>query len=228
MTYSLCARCPRTGEMGVAVMTHMLGAGKLVSHATAHVGAAASQAFMNPYLAVDGLDALAEGASAQAALDRLVSKDPGRDGRQFGLVDGSGGSAAWTGTAPEDWKGHRTGDGYAAQGNRLAGPEVLDAAVEAFHRRPDAALVDRLVAALDAGERAGGDWKGHRSATVLVVQDEAYPLWDLRVDHAEDPLADLHALYQAVTEHLLEEVQRLPTRENPMGAFDFERSEESV
>jgi uncharacterized Ntn-hydrolase superfamily protein len=156
MTYSLTAVCPRTGQVGVAAMTAMVGVGKLVSHAMAGVGAAASQAFMNPYLAIDGLWLLDDGVPAAQALDRLIAEDPGRAGRQFGIVDVSGGSAAWTGDQPEDWKGHHTGEGWACQGNRLAGPEVLDSAIEAFLDERDRPLVERLIHALDAGEDAAG------------------------------------------------------------------------
>lgn len=228
MTYSLCARCPRTGQLGVAVMTHMLGAGKLVSHASAHVGAAASQAFMNPYLAIDGLAMLADGVTAERALDQLTQADPGRVGRQFGIVDRAGGSAAFTGDLPDDWKGHRTGEGWSCQGNRLAGPDVIDAAVNSFWARSDQDLVQRLLGALDAGEDAGGDRQGHRSATVLVMQDEDYPLWDLRVDHADKPLEDLHALHETVEAHLMDEVRKLPTRDDPLGGFDYQHSEDLV
>lgn len=228
MTYSLCARCPRSGQLGVAAMTHMLGVGKIVAHAGARVGAAASQAFMNPYLAIDGLARLAAGESAEPVVNDLVEADPGRSGRQFGLVDARGGAAAFTGEQPEDWKGHRTGEGWACQGNRLAGPQVVDAAVDAFLDRPDDALVDRLVAALDAGESAGGDTLGHRSATVAVVDTEAYPLWDIRIDHADRPLEELHRMYEAFAEHLIDEIRILPTRDDPIGGMDFTRPDDSV
>jgi uncharacterized Ntn-hydrolase superfamily protein len=132
VTFSLVAVDRRTGQVGVGAMTAMLGVGKLVSHARAGVGAAASQAYMNPYLALDGLDLIEAGIPADEALAQLIHADPGAAGRQFGLVDLQGRSASHTGTAPEDWKGHRTGEGYACQGNRLAGPEVVDAAVAAF------------------------------------------------------------------------------------------------
>lgn len=224
MTYSLAAHCPRTGQVGVAAMTAMVGVGKLVTHATPGVGAAASQAFMNPYLAIDGLRRLAEGDSATAALDDLVAADPGASGRQFGLVDTHGGAAAWTGDKPEDWKGHRTGSagggGWACQGNRLAGPEVLDAAVEAFLADTERDLVHRLIAAIDAGEAAGGDTKGHNSATVYVMDTEEYPLWDLRADAEDDPLAHLHRMLDVFEDRLADQIAKMPTRADPLGGFD--------
>ena len=228
MTYSLVAVCRRTGQVGVGAMTAMMGVGKLVSHARPRVGAAASQAFMNPYLAIDGLRLLEDGMDPREACAKLVGEDPGREGRQLGIVGLDGRSAAWTGSEPEDWKGHRTGDGWACQGNRLAGPQVVDVAVEAFLAREDDDLADRLLAGLDAAEDAGGDTKGHRSATIYVVDTEEYPLLDLRVDHADDPLRQLHHLYDNYKRDLLEEMRKLPTRANPLGEFDFAVADDAV
>ena len=223
MTFSLVARCPHTGQIGVGAMTAMLGIGKLVAHAKAQVGAAATQAYVNPYLAFDGLDRLERGAAAPDVLTELVAADPGREGRQFGLVDAQGRAAAHTGSLPEDYKGDRTGDGWACQGNRLAGPEVLDAAVEAFHADPNAPMVERLLAALDAGEDEGGDLKGHKSATITVVERELYPLWDLRVDESDAPLREIHALHEEFEAQLVPQIQMMPTREDPLGDFDYEQ-----
>jgi uncharacterized Ntn-hydrolase superfamily protein len=228
MTYSLVAVCPRTGQVGVAAMTAMVGVGKLVSWAESGVGAAASQAFMNPYLAIDGLRLLRDGVSAEDALRRLIDADPGKDGRQFGLVDSRGRSASWTGSKPEQWAGHRTGDGWACQGNRLVGPEVLDEAIAAFLAWEDRDLVDRLIHALDAGEDAGGDHKGHHSAGVTVLHTEQYPLWDLRVDHSDDPLRALHELHDVFADRLIDQIRKMPTRDNPMGEFDFDMEDGTV
>jgi uncharacterized Ntn-hydrolase superfamily protein len=223
VTFSLVARCERTGQLGVGAMTYMLGVGKLVTHAEANVGAAASQAMVNPYLGIDGLDLLREGVAADVALERLIREDPGRDGRQFGLVDANGVAAAHTGSLPDDWKGHRTGDGFVCLGNRLAGPQVVDAAVEAFLDREQEDLVVRLMAALEAGEGAGGDTKGHRSAGIVVVEEEVYPIWDLRIDHDDDPLEQLKEEYDVLGRELLPNIRQMPTRTNPLGGFSYER-----
>jgi uncharacterized Ntn-hydrolase superfamily protein len=228
MTFSLVAADPTTGHLGVAAMTGMPGVGKLVAHARAQRGAAASQAMMNPYLAFDSLDLLADGCAAEEALRQVIDADPGREGRQFGVVDADGGSASFTGSLPEDWKGHRTGPYYACQGNRLAGPEVVDAAVEAFLGSAGRPLAERFLAALDAGEEAGGDTMGHRSATLVVMGTELYPLWDLRIDEADDPLRELHARHETFAEELLPEILMLPTRDDPLGGFDDEGSEGTV
>jgi uncharacterized Ntn-hydrolase superfamily protein len=228
MTFSICAVDRDNGQVGTAAMTAMLGVGKLVAHARARGGAAASQAIMNPYLAIDGLRLMAEGTPADLALEQLIAADPGREGRQVGFVDLQGRSASHTGSAPEDWKGHRTGEGYACQGNRLAGPQVIDAVAEAFESSSGRPLVDRLLASLSAGEKAGGDTKGHHSATLVVMQDEAYPLWDLRIDDADDPLTEIHDLRDRFEDRLMWQIAKLPTRANPRGDFDIESHEGEV
>jgi uncharacterized Ntn-hydrolase superfamily protein len=228
VTFSLVAADQDTGHVGVAAMTGMPGVGKLVAHARSRIGAAASQAMMNPYLAFDGLQLLSEGVPADEAVEKVIADDPGREGRQLGLVDFQGRSGAYTGSLPEDWKGHRTGPFYACQGNRLAGPEVLDRAIEAFLESEDEPLVERLIAALDAGEGAGGDTLGHRSATVVVMGTELYPIWDIRIDDADDPLRELHDRHDTFAEELVPEILLLPTRENPLGGFDYEGSAGTV
>lgn len=228
MTFSIVAHDPATGHVGVAAMTAMPGVGKLVAHARAGIGAAASQAMMNPYLAFDGLQLLSEGRPADEALARVVEADPGREGRQLGLVDAHGRAASHTGTLPEDWKGHRTGPHYACQGNRLAGPEVVDAAVDAYLQSEGQPLAERLLAALDAGEEAGGDTLGHRSATLAVMGTELYPLWDLRIDDADDPLAALHERHDVFARDLVPQILLLPTRADPLGGFDYEGTEGNV
>jgi uncharacterized Ntn-hydrolase superfamily protein len=228
MTFSLVASCPRTGQVGVAAMTAMPGVGKLVAHATAQVGAAASQAMVNPYLAFDGLQLLSEGRRPAEVVHELIDADPGREGRQLGLVDARGRSASYTGSLPEDWKGHRTGPSYACQGNRLTGAAVVDAAVAAFVAEPDQPLVRRLIDALDAGEDQGGDRKGHRSATVTVMDREMYPLWDLRIDDADGPLTELKAQQARLEETLLPSIRMMPTRDDPLGGFDYEGSADTV
>ncbi|GGI08076.1 DUF1028 domain-containing protein [Egicoccus halophilus] len=228
MTFSLVVTDPTTGHVGVAAMTAMPGVGKLVAHARARSGAAASQAMMNPYLAFDGLALVGQGIPADQALDYLVAQDPGREGRQFGLVDFQGRSASHTGSLPEDFKGHRTGPHYACQGNRLAGPEVLDAAVEAYSAHDGEELIDRLLAALAAGEEQGGDTKGHRSATVVIMGTELYPLWDLRIDDTDDPLTLLRQQKETFAEELIPEVEMLPTRIDPLGGFDYQGSAGAV
>jgi uncharacterized Ntn-hydrolase superfamily protein len=217
MTFSLAARCARTGQLGVGALTAMMGVGKLVTYAQAGVGAVASQATMNPYLGIDGLRAMADGASAEAALRRLIENDPGRDVRQTGFVDSSGRTAAWTGEKTYDWSGHISAENVVAQGNRLVGRETLEAALESFESYPHLDLAERLLLALEAGEATGADTKGTLSGTVYVVDAEEYPLWDLRIDHADDPAVALRELFTESRDNLVPQVMNMPTRKDPMG-----------
>lgn len=228
MTFSLVARCARTGQVGVGAVTAMLGVGKLVCHARAGVGAVATQAVMNPYYGYDGLRLLSGGKGAQETLDSLVSKDPGRDLRQCGIVDLAGGSAAWTGPRTPEWSGHLTGKGYSAQGNRLVGRETLEAVVEAFRRAEGMDLVERLLEALEAGEATGADKQGALSSSITVMDTEEYPLWDLRVDQAGDPVAELRRLYEEFEQNLLPTILSLPTREDLLGKSPPEEGEDAV
>ncbi|MFG1777037.1 DUF1028 domain-containing protein [Micromonospora sp. NPDC049048] len=217
MTFSIAARCPRTGQLGVGALTATPGVGKLVAHVRPDVGAVATQATHNPFLAYDGLPMLAEGRSPQDVVTELLARDPGREVRQVGMVDGQGRSYAFTGSRTLDWAGHRTGPGYAVQGNRLEGPETLAEVIRAFEDSRDLDLVERLVRAIEAGEAAGGDRDGARSATVTVIGDQPYPLWDLRADDAADPARELRRLYGVFGEQLVPVIRRLPTRDDPMG-----------
>jgi uncharacterized Ntn-hydrolase superfamily protein len=225
MTFSLVARCARTGQVGVGAITAMVGVGKLVSHAEASVGAVATQAMINPYLGFDGLRHMGSGRSAEEALATVIDADPGRDLRQCGMVDAEGGSAAWTGSETPGWSGHRTGSDYAAQGNRLVGPETIEAVVERFQATSDLDLAERLLLALEAGEATGADTKGALSGVVYVMDREEYPLWDVRVDHADDPAAELRRLWEEYREQLLPQVRKLSTRDDQLGAMTREEME---
>lgn len=217
MTFSIVARCPRTGQVGVGALTAMVGVGKLVSHAWAGVGAVGSQATMNPYYGFDGLRLMADGVPAPEALRRVVEADPARSLRQCGMVDAEGGADAWTGEGTEDWSGHLVGDGWAVQGNRLVGPETLEATAGEFLAHPERELAERLLLALEAGEATGADRKGEQSGVIYVMDTEEYPLWDVRIDHADDPAAALRALVDEFASQLIPQVRGLPTREDPVG-----------
>jgi len=220
MTFSIVARCPRSGQFGIAAATGVPAVGKLLTHAAAGIGAVATQARLNPYLGIDGLALLREGLPAAAVLERLRQGDPGREQRQVGLVDAAGRAAAWTGEDCLDWAGHRLGAGYAVQGNRLAGPEVLDLAAETFEHLAERPLSERLIAALACGDEAGGDSKGERSATLYLVDSEEYPLWDIRVDDHTRPIAELKRLYGVFEREVIPHIRRMPTRAEPGGSED--------
>jgi uncharacterized Ntn-hydrolase superfamily protein len=206
MTFSIVARDPATGDLGIAVASKFLAVGAVVPHARAGVGAVATQALANVRYGADGLALLAAGKSATDVLAELTSNDEGRDHRQAGIVDAAGGSATYTGSGCITWAGGRTADGVAAQGNLLAGPSVVDALIETF-LASTAAFPERLLAALKAADDQGGDRRGRESAALLVVREGGgygggSDRWiDLRVDDHPNPmrevarLLDLNHLY---------------------------------
>lgn len=206
MTFSLVARSADGSQWGVAVASKFLAVGAAVPAAQVGVGALATQAMANLTYRPEGLRLLAEGRSAQEVLDALVGGDEHRETRQAGIVDREGRAATFTGAQCHDWAGGRTGNGWAAQGNILTGPEVVDTLADAFEGTAGPLAV-RLSQALLAADRAGGDRRGRQSAALLVVTEGGGygggddVLVDLRVDDAEDPvpelvrLLDLHTLY---------------------------------
>lgn len=217
MTFSLVARCPRTGQFGIAAVTAVPAVGKLLTHAAASVGAVATQARVNPYLGIDGLNLLRQGLSAEAVREALLTTDPAIRFRQFAVIDREGRTAAYTGDACLDWRGSLQRDGLSVQGNRLAGPQVLTRAADRFEALARDALADRLLEALAEGVAAGGDAKGEVSATIYVMDTEDYPLWDIRVDHHPEPIVELRRLQEVFREKVVPEIHDMPTRENPAG-----------
>lgn len=221
-TFSIAGRCPRTGQLGVAVSTADVGAGRLVTWARAGVGAVAMQSWPNLYAAADVLDRLEAGMDAQAALDAVLAGDPARDQRQVGVVDAAGGCAAWSGAECTDWYGHMTGDGFSAQGNMLVGEETVSELARVFAASEGETLAERLLRALEAGQAAGGDRRGRQCSALYVVAREAFPLWDLRVDEHPEPVAELRRVYEIASYQLLPFIEGLPTRENPAGSLSDE------
>lgn len=220
MTLSIVARCPRSGQFGIAATTALPAVGKLLSHARAHCGAIATQARVNPYLGIDGLRLLSQRLCAADVLAALCRADPRIESRQLGIVDAAGRACAFTGSENLPWAGSRQGAGYTVQGNRLPGRHVIDTAADYFEQHSDLTLAERLLRALGAGEDAGGDREGEESAVLYVVDGEEYPLWDIRVDSHRDPLTELERLYPIFLERLLPDIERMPTRRHPEGRPD--------
>ncbi|MCV0398096.1 MAG: DUF1028 domain-containing protein [Rhizobiaceae bacterium] len=217
MTFSIIARCPRTGQFGAAATTALPAVGKFVTHAFPDAGAVATQAWLNPYLGIDGLALLREGLDASQVVERLKQEDPRIDLRQFAVIDRAGRTACWTGTNCSGWAGSLDGDSYSLQGNRLYGRHVLEAAARVFEMSPEHALVDRLIDALAAGVAEGGDKKGESSAAIYVVEDEEYPMWDVRVDEHDDPVEELRRLKGIFAKKLEPHIRNMPRREEPAG-----------
>jgi uncharacterized Ntn-hydrolase superfamily protein len=227
MTFSIVARSADGSQWGVAVASKFLAVGAAVPAARFGVGAIATQSFANLAYRPDGLELLSQGLSASDVVKRLTEADDLRDQRQVGIVDRDGNAATFTGQACNDWAGGRTGDGYAAQGNILTGPEVVDALADAFEGNAGP-LAHRLYQALLAADRAGGDRRGRQSAALYVVSENggygggSDVLVDVRIDDHADPvpelgrLLDLYDLYFGkpdpdtllpLTGELLDEVQ---------------------
>ena len=193
MTFSVVGFDPRSGDLGIAVASKFLAVGAVVPWARAGVGAVATQSWANTDFGPDGLSLMSQGMTAAQALDAVVEGDDGRDDRQAGFVDARGGAATFTGSRCLHWAGGVTGEGFAAQGNILAKEEVVAEMARAFVSAAGD-LCDRLLAALLAGEAAGGDRRGRQSAALLVVRENGgYEgrndrYIDIRVDdHPEAP-----------------------------------------
>ena len=201
MTFSIVARDPATGDLGIAVASKFLAVGSVVSHARAGVGGVATQALANYVYGPDALELMSGGLSASEALARLTAADEGRDHRQAGIVDVAGGSATFTGGGCLDWAGGQTAPGIAAQGNILTGPDVVDALIDTFVGS-SMPFPERLVRALKAAEDAGGDRRGRQSAALLVVREGGgyggnNDRWiDLRVDDHLEPINELGHLLE--------------------------------
>ncbi|TFU15757.1 DUF1028 domain-containing protein [Thermus tengchongensis] len=199
-TFSLVARDPETGDLGVAVASKFLAVGAVVPFARAGVGAIATQSYANPRFGPQGLALLEQGASPEGVLEAFRRTDPGLERRQFGLVSAKGEALTFTGAECHPWAGGLSGEGYAAQGNLLSGPEVVEAMVETFLREEGTPFPERLLLALKAGEAAGGDKRGKQSAALLVVgEGKGYGgLWDryidLRADDHPEPVDELFRL----------------------------------
>lgn len=201
MTFSIVARSADGTSWGVAVASKFLAAGAVVPAARAGVGAIATQSFVNLRYLPDGLALLADGVPATEALARLTAADELREQRQAGLVDRDGRAAAFTGEECIPWAGSASGPDHTAQGNCLAGPEVVERMSAAFVASGDSTpLARRLVAALAAGDDAGGDRRGRQSAALLVVTEGggygggSDVLVDLRVDDHGAPVGELERL----------------------------------
>ena len=210
-TFSIVGFDPETEALGVAVQSKFLAVGAIVPWARAGVGAVATQALANYNYGPRGLDLMERGKTAQNTLEALISTDDEREQRQAGVVDAEGRAATFTGGECFEWAGGMTGESYAAQGNILVGRETVAVMARTFEDT-DGDLASRLLAALDAGQEAGGDSRGRQSAALLVVREgggyggDNDRVLDLRVDDHPEPirelirLRDLHTLYFGETE----------------------------
>ena len=200
-TYSIVARDAATGEMGVAVQSHWFSVGSIVTWAEAGVGAIATQSFVEPAYGPRGLELMRRGVGAPDALKQLVADDAQRHGRQVAMIDATGRASAYTGKSAISAAGHHVGEGFSVQANMMANDRIWPAMAAAFEQTKGD-LAERMLAALDAAEKAGGDIRGRQSAAILIVKAKgsgrpwvgADRVFDLRVDDHASPIDELRRL----------------------------------
>jgi uncharacterized Ntn-hydrolase superfamily protein len=219
MTWSILARDAQ-GHFGVAIASRFFAVGALCVHTQRGVGALATQALMNPLYGPAGLSLLSAGASAMEVVQTLTAADAGREHRQLHVLPARGAAAAHTGSSCIDWCGHSPFDDFSVAGNMLAGPQVLAATAQAYLASAGQPLAQRLIAAMTAGEAAGGDKRGKQAAALRIHADEDHPQLDLRVDDHAEPLIELQRLYQKSLERYLPFTACLAGRHDPVGLTD--------
>ena len=230
MTFSIVAWDKTTGMTGVAVATKHLAVGALVPHAKAEVGAIATQAQTNPLLGIKGLNLLEQhnlannnlAITPEEVITTLLEEDSQRHHRQLHLVDCQGRTCAWTGSQCVDWAGHFTFDNFSVAGNMLVGEQTLTAMADAYQAKESMEFCERLLQALEAGEAAGGDKRGRQSAAIYVVDRDDYPHLDLRIDHHDDPIAQLRYIFEESGKEYYQSFRKsMPTKAVLINVRDF-------
>jgi uncharacterized Ntn-hydrolase superfamily protein len=219
MTWSIVARSVN-GDFGVAVASRFFAVGALCPHAQSGVGALCTQALVNPLLAAPALKGMASQREPTAILADILRADEGSAQRQFHMIDDRNRGAAYTGSACIDWCGHLLREGFSVAGNMLAGPQVIEATADTYEANASLPFAERLIAALAAGEAAGGDKRGKQAAALLIYSGQDYPALDMRVDDHPDPITELRRLYGISLERFQPFVTCLPSRESPSGVTD--------
>lgn len=219
MTWSILARDPATGALGAAVATRFFAVGALAIHVEGGVAALATQALINPMYAVHGMPRLRAGEAPEAVVAALLAADAGRAHRQLHILDHGGRAAAHTGADCVGWCGSVGGLDVSVAGNMLAGPEVVSRTCAVFEAAAGP-LAERLLAALEAGEAAGGDKRGKQSAALKVCSRDPYPDLDIRADDHPDPLRELRRLHAVSRERFAHFRRFLPGTDSPCGVFD--------
>ena len=227
MTWSIVAR-DVDGSFGVAIASRFFAVGALCVHTRRAAGALSTQALMNPLYGPQGIELLAGGASPDDVVQRLTSADEGRAQRQLHIVGASGRAAAWTGEQCIDWCGHAVHDGFSVAGNMLAGPQVLEATVDAFVATRGRPLGERLLAAMAAGDAAGGDKRGKQAAALRLHGDDDYARLDLRVDDHAEPIDELRRLYDKSFERFQPFIACLASSRDPVGLLHRDEIEARI
>ncbi len=227
-TFSIIGRDPNTGQLGMAVHSKTIAVGSRTRGGKGGVAVFAHQSASNPMYSTIGIELLEAGFTPQQALDMMLRSDEGRNSRQVAILDAQGRTAAWTSPTITDWKGHKCGVNYCAQGNTLTGPEVVEAMAKSFESSSptSAPLAERLLDALEAGQAQGGDKRGVQSASLMILKPLAIQGFgdrelDLRVDEHRTPFAELRRILNAVRSgEMLSEANARLTAKDLKGALE--------
>jgi uncharacterized Ntn-hydrolase superfamily protein len=225
VTWSIVAYDAPSGAFGAAVATKALAAGSFVPFVRTGAGAVGTQSLTNRYLAPVVLDGLARGLSPKLAIEAAVAGDEGREIRQLHAVDRHGRFFGWTGRHCVEWAGHLGEPGVSVAGNMLSNDRVAAATLAGFKSDPALALPERLLAALEAGEAAGGDRRGRQSAAMVIVTTEDFPDLSLRVDDHPEPLAELRRLVGVWGVERAPYLGNSPSKASPAGVTDLDAIE---
>lgn len=227
MTWSIIARDPASGAFGVAIATRFFAVGALCPHAASGVGALSTQALVNPHYGKRGLDLLRAGVPAPEVVKSLTAPDEGREHRQLHVIDASGRIGQFTGRHCIEWAGAQAGEGFSVAGNMLANGNVVRETAKAFQESRKS-FPEKLIAALEAGEAAGGDKRGKQSAALLIYSKEEYADLNLRVDDHPEPLAELKRLYEKAHERFIPYLTCSPSKARPAGIYDRQEIEKRI
>ncbi|MFI4974703.1 MAG: DUF1028 domain-containing protein [Caulobacterales bacterium] len=222
MTWSIVAFDQSTGAFGAAVATKAFAAGSFVPFVRAGVGAVGTQSLTNRYLGPAVLDGLERGLSPALAIQSAVAGDEGREVRQLHAVDRHGRIAAWTGRHCVEWCGGVGAPAVSVAGNMLSNERVAAATLAGFQADPALPLPERMMAALEGGEAAGGDRRGRQSAAMVMVTTEDFPDLSIRVDDHAEPLPELHRLLEVWRRERAPFLGNSPSKANPAGVHDLD------
>jgi len=227
MTWSILARDAQ-GRFGVAIASRFFAVGALTVHTRRGVGALATQALMNPLYGTAGLDLLSAGRSGAEVVSTLTAGDAGREQRQLHVLPAAGPAASHTGSSCIAWCGHQAFEHFSVAGNMLAGPQVIEATAQGYLQAEGQPLAERLLAAMAAGEAAGGDKRGKQAAALRIHADEDHPQLDIRVDDHAEPIVELKRLYAKSLERYQPFIACLAGRHDPVGLTDRDEIEARI
>jgi uncharacterized Ntn-hydrolase superfamily protein len=219
VTFSIVAREPESGAVGLAVASRFFAVGAVVPYVSARA-AFASQAFINPLWGLEGLPRLDAGEAPDAILTDCIERDQGQANRQAHMIAPDGRIAQHTGANCVPWAGHCHGENVSIAGNMLAGPQVIDAMLTAWQAATGQPMAERLLTAMEAGEAAGGDKRGRQAAALVVHHGQSYPALDIRADDHAEPLTELRRLLAVSEERFALFRTAMPTAENFSGTLD--------